>query len=249
MDLLRKYNHWKDRNQVFDIEMGSNVTKLTETLHRIKEAKNKVEELEMNIASKTTDEITNISSDIKSLLAGFSAVNGVDEQERRMINMQAVSLGKRFMSVINQHTVSEIKSKNNIKDTVKRQYLIVNPDASEKELNELKPQQLVFQEQMNQSLRKAIVNIQSRHQQILDIEKSVLELNGLFLDMSVLIEEQGVVIDRIDEHVGTGLDRLNEGEKEVVKAIVKQRKKRKRMMWCSAFFVVGIVVVVVVLVA
>ena len=80
-------------------------------------------------------------------------------------------------------------------------------------------------------------------------KKSVLQLNGLFLDMSVLIVEKGVVIDRIDEHVGTGLDRLNEGEKEVVKAIVKQRKKRKRMMWCSAFFVVGIVDVVVVLVA
>jgi len=44
-----------------------------------------------------------------------------------------------------------------------------------------------------------LVEINERHQQVKELEKSLLELHQMFLDMAVLIEQQGVQLDNIEK--------------------------------------------------
>ena len=58
---------------------------------------------------------------------------------------------------------------------------------------------------LKQSLCSQLVDtlreINERHQQVKELEKSLLELHQMFLDMAVLIEQQGVHLDNIENQV------------------------------------------------
>lgn len=48
-------------------------------------------------------------------------------------------------------------------------------------------------------INDTLAEIQERHGAVKELEKSVLELNQLFLDMAVLVEAQGEMLDNIEK--------------------------------------------------
>ena len=69
------------------------------------------------------------------------------------------------------------------------------------------PQPEIFTQQILQgpghaSARNALADIQEKHRDIMKLEASIAELHQLFLDMSVLVESQGELLDQI-EYTGT----------------------------------------------
>merc|ERR1711994_855430 len=63
-------------------------------------------------------------------------------------------------------------------------------------------------------------------QESLNIAKSVHELATLFQELSVLVVEQGSLLDRIDYNVEQTLDNLGKAKKEIDKANVHQKRSR-----------------------
>lgn len=49
--------------------------------------------------------------------------------------------------------------------------------------------------------KRALADVQARHQDIMKLEESVRELRDLFIEMAVLVENQGTMIDRIEYNV------------------------------------------------
>ena len=49
----------------------------------------------------------------------------------------------------------------------------------------------------------AMAEIQERHEAVKDLEKSLVDLHQIFLDMSVLVDAQGEMLDNIEQQVGT----------------------------------------------
>ena len=48
----------------------------------------------------------------------------------------------------------------------------------------------------------AMAEIQERHEAVKDLEKSLVDLYQIFLDMSVLVDAQGEMLDNIEQQVG-----------------------------------------------
>ena len=46
-----------------------------------------------------------------------------------------------------------------------------------------------------------MAEIQERHEAVKDLETSLLDLHQIFLDMSVLVEAQGEMLDNIEKQV------------------------------------------------
>merc|ERR1711879_574896 len=65
-----------------------------------------------------------------------------------------------------------------------------------------------------------------RTAEIIKISKSVSELAQIFRDLSVLIVEQGSVLDRIDYNVEQTLDRFKSSKKHIDKAAKYQEASR-----------------------
>ncbi len=47
-----------------------------------------------------------------------------------------------------------------------------------------------------------LAEIQERHRAVKDLEQGLLELHQIFLDMAVLVEAQGEMLDNIEKQVG-----------------------------------------------
>ncbi|KAI8340274.1 t-SNARE [Chlamydoabsidia padenii] len=85
--------------------------------------------------------------------------------------------------------------------------------------------------------------VQNRHDDIKKIEKTIVELHQLFMDMQMLVEQQGETINQIEEHAETTAAHLEEGNKFVSKAISSARATRHKK-WCC--FVICIILAVVI---
>ncbi|KAJ3346663.1 hypothetical protein HDU91_006980, partial [Kappamyces sp. JEL0680] len=77
--------------------------------------------------------------------------------------------------------------------------------------------------------KKALEDIQNKHREVMKIEKSILELQQLFMDMAVLVAAQGEVIDQIAVHIESAVNDTEAGVKDLKNAVEIQKRSRKKM--------------------
>jgi syntaxin 16 len=86
-----------------------------------------------------------------------------------------------------------------------------------------------------------------REAQIVQIAKSVNELAQMFKELSVLIVEQGSIIDRIDYNIEQAQIHVRDGVKEVQIAKKHQDKATGFSWFCIAALVIAIIVCIIIL--
>ncbi|KAG2263299.1 hypothetical protein Bca52824_070378 [Brassica carinata] len=105
--------------------------------------------------------------------------------------------------------------------------------------------QKAIQEQGRGRILDTINEIQERHDAVKDIEKSLNELHQVFLDMAVLVQNQGEQLDTIEDSLKRTNTIIRSGADQLVKARFYQKNTRK---WtCYAVLILIIIVVLVVL--
>lgn len=104
--------------------------------------------------------------------------------------------------------------------------------------------QKAIQEQGRGQILDTVAEIQERQNAVRDIEKKLLELHQVFLDMAVLVEAQGELLDNIETQLSKAVEHVNTGTAALQKAKQFQRGTRKCM--CIAMIVLLIVIVIIV---
>ncbi|KAF7063288.1 hypothetical protein CFC21_069814 [Triticum aestivum] len=102
------------------------------------------------------------------------------------------------------------------------------------------------QQQGRGQILDTLAEIQERHDAVRDLERKLLELQQIFLDMAVLVDAQGDMTDDIVTHVSKASDYIQQSLDALQKA--KKLQKNSRMCMCSAIIVLLLIVVIVVLV-
>ncbi|KAK9885233.1 hypothetical protein WA026_010736 [Henosepilachna vigintioctopunctata] len=87
--------------------------------------------------------------------------------------------------------------------------------------NQSTQQQLLYLEEEN--TRFAL----EREQEVTSIIKSIIEVNKIFKDLSIMVADQGTILDRIDYNIERTQIDVSEGFKQLQKANSYQRKNRK----------------------
>jgi len=105
--------------------------------------------------------------------------------------------------------------------------------------------QKAIQEQGRGQVLDTLAEIQERHDIVREIERKLLELQQVFLDMSVLVETQGDLLDNIESHVSNAVDHVQSGTTALQKA--KKLQKNTRKWTCIAIIILLIIVAVIVL--
>jgi syntaxin 1B/2/3 len=164
-----------------------------------------------------------------------SAPPGATETRMR-INMHG-TITRKFLSLMQEYEELQTKYKNKIRETVKRQMQIVNPEAKpeeiDKALDEGADASHIFADQIldarHQAAKDALSYIQNKHADILRIEESIMELHRLFQDMAILVETQSEIIDQIEYNVSVTNDAIIKGNDQLRKANKYQQSSRKKM--------------------
>lgn len=92
---------------------------------------------------------------------------------------------------------------------------------------------------------ETVVEIQDRHDAAKEIEKSLLELHQIFLDMAVMVEAQGEQMDDIEHHVMNAAQYVGDGTKNL--KIAKDHQKSSRRCLCIGITLLLLLILLVVI--
>eukprot|EP00775_Hariotina_reticulata_P007707 gene7707-7906_t len=93
-----------------------------------------------------------------------------------------------------------------------------------------------------------LAEIQERNRAVKDLEASLLELHQIFLDMAVLVEAQGEMLDNIEKQVMRSVEYVQSGTSALQDAKMLQKKTRKWMCCAIILLLLTAAVIVVVVV-
>jgi len=108
-----------------------------------------------------------------------------------------------------------------------------------------------FTKDQQDQLQRVIQNSDQRQKEILQIVKEVTALNQLWQDLSLLVVEQGSLLDRIDYNVEHAVRHMDEANSELTKASQHQKSYRSKLclfLLCILVFV-GVLAFIVKLLA
>ncbi|CAI9560643.1 unnamed protein product [Staurois parvus] len=150
------------------------------------------------------EEIKVLSKDIRGKLQKIE-VKDDDEEVRgsvhkRMKKTQHGVLCQQFIEVINQCNVIQTQYKESNVKRIKRQLQITGHNVTDEQFDEMleSGQSDVFTCNLlkdTQITKQALNEIESRHDEILKLEKSIVELHDMFMLLSMEVEAQGETID------------------------------------------------------
>eukprot|EP01066_Platyproteum_vivax_P011951 Platyproteum_vivax@DN5422_c0_g1_i1.p1 len=97
-----------------------------------------------------------------------------------------------------------------------------------------------------QELERIEVDVNTRTEEIDSVVQSVHDLHNIFKDLSMLVIDQGTILDRIDYNIDQVVTQTTQARTHVLKA--EEYQKNSRLTSCVAALVIGIVIMLVLLI-
>lgn len=210
---------------------------------------------------KDVDEVGKIARNIKQKLESLDADNvsnrkkpgcekGTSVDRSRMT--MTTTLKKKLKDRMSDFQTLRQMIQEEYREVVERRVFTVTGTKADEEtierLIETGDSEQIFQKAIQEQGRGRIMDtlaeIQERHDAVKDIEKKLLDLHQIFLDMAVLVESQGDMLDNIETQVSNAVDHVQSGTVALQKAKSLQRNSRKWM--CIAIIILLIIVAVIV---
>ncbi|KAL7137271.1 hypothetical protein ABFS83_10G080800 [Erythranthe nasuta] len=139
------------------------------------------------------------------------------------------------------------------RETVQRRYYTVtgeNPD--EKTLDRLIETgesetflQKAIQEQGRGEVMDTIMEIRERHDAVKEMEKNLIELHQVFMDMAVLVQSQGEQLDDIESQVNRANSFVRGGTQQL--EVARKHQKNTRKWACFGIVLVSVIILIIVL--
>jgi syntaxin 1B/2/3 len=241
-------------------QIDDNVNRISDlhsrSLNNMDEASQQQAQQQLASMSSETSRLTNaVKNKIRTLDSQTARLPNSGDKNVRKTQIGAQK--NRFKETIQRYQQVEQTYRKKYRDRAERQYKIVKPDASPEEvkaaIEDDSGQQIFSQALLNSNrygeARGALREVQSRHEDIKKIEKTLVELAQLFQEIDILITEQGEQIDVIDQHATAVETDMQAGLQATNKAVDSARKARKKRIICFIIIIVILIVIAVAVVA
>ncbi|KAI8799958.1 t-SNARE, partial [Cladochytrium replicatum] len=133
---------------------------------------------------------------------------------------------------------------------IERQVRIVNPDATEEEIESAVVFGNVFGQQLLSSQiasqRQILSDVQARQREIQQIDQSITELLTLFEEMQSMIDSQGEVVTNIETRVEKAAEDIVQSSSKLARA-VEHRRSSRRMAWIICGIVTFVIIIILIL--
>lgn len=216
--------------------------------------------LELNnsiILSKDDDIIKNVNS-IKSKIKLFNSelkkIKKLQEDEEfknfsNMINQRLNYYIKKISPLIQKFNQTQEKIRFENKKKVKN---LLNIDdqtvekviKSGKNINQLIQMQILTDNKPADIIENTYLNVNDKYNSILELESNITELNKMFIDLALLVDIQGEMLDSIEQNIKNSSEFVDEANKDLTQSIEYQIQIRKKQCACVLILLVVIGLVV-----
>ena len=172
-----------------------------------------------------------------------------DSAFKRMKNQQLGTLSTQLNISTNEYFKTQAEYMDKMKGRLRRQ-LSARGDGGvdDEKINSLLDQDTcnVFTDNYIMDVENAeqtLRDLEERHNDIINIEKSVTQVNQLFKDMNLLISTQGETLVSIEDNIERTNVHVEDGNKQLAQANVsRKRARRKKFCICGILLIVAAVV-------
>ncbi|KAL6585573.1 hypothetical protein OROMI_002217 [Orobanche minor] len=209
---------------------------------------------------KDVDEVGRIARLIKSKIEELDKENLANRQKPgcgkgsgvdRSRTLTTLALKKKFKDRMSDFQALRENIHQEYREVVERRvFTVTGTKADEKTIDtliETGDSEQIFQNAIRGrgQVMETLAEIQERHDAVRDLEKKLLDLQQIFMDMAVLVDAQGDMLDNIQSHVSSAVDHVQTGNTALQKAKSLQRNSRKWMCFAIIFLLVIVAIIVV----
>ncbi|XP_061756046.1 syntaxin-3-like isoform X1 [Nerophis ophidion] len=236
-------------NAAFMDEFFSQIEDIRTSIDKIDENVAEVKKLYSIILSaptsdqKTQEDLEAITNDIKKMannarnkLKTIERNLESEEQERvsadiRIRKSQHAVLSRKFVEVMTKYNEAQVDFRERSKGRIQRQLEITGKATTDEELEEMleSGNAAVFTAGIVDSgiSKQALSEIEARHKDIVRLESSIKELHDMFVDIAMLVENQGGMIDRIESNMDQSVGFVERAVADTKKAAKFQQEARR----------------------
>ncbi|XP_028170731.1 syntaxin-1A isoform X3 [Ostrinia furnacalis] len=170
----------------------------------------------------------------------------------RIRKTQHSTLSRKFVEVMTEYNRTQTDYRDRCKSRIQRQLEITGRATTDDELEEMLEQgnSAVFTQGIimeTQQAKQTLADIEARHADIIKLETSIRELHDMFMDMAMLVESQGELIDRVEHHVTQAAEYVDTGHHDIKLAYGWYQKARKKKIFIIICLSVTLVILIIVL--
>lgn len=191
-----------------------------------------------------------VRAKLKQLESGIEQLEQTNPMsaEFRIRKTQHSILSQNFVEVMTDYNKTQTDYRERCKARIQRQLEITGRSTTTEEVEEMleSGNPAIFTQGImtdTQQAKQTLADIEARHADIIKLESSIRELHDMFMDMAMLVESQGEMIDRIEFHVSGALEYVEEAVKDTKKAMEYQRKARRKQI-CIAICILIVLMII-----
>uniref|UniRef100_A0A9J7WZ01 Syntaxin-3 n=1 Tax=Cyprinus carpio carpio TaxID=630221 RepID=A0A9J7WZ01_CYPCA len=209
---------------------------------------------------KTQDDLEALTNDIKKMannarnkLKTIERNLEMEEVERvsadlRIRKSQHAVLSRKFVDVMTKYNEAQVDFREKSKGRIQRQLEITGKTTTDEELEEMLEggNTAVFTAGIVDSgiSKQALNEIEARHKDIVRLESSIKELHDMFVDIAMLVESQGGMIERIENNMDQSVGFVERAVADTKKAAKFQQEARRKKI---ILVVIGVVVLIIII--
>ncbi|XP_023930834.1 syntaxin [Lingula anatina] len=215
---------------------------------------------------KIKEELEELMADIKKtankVRAKLKVIDQNIEQEEhsnkssadlRIRKTQHATLSRKFVEVMNEYNACQVDYRDRCKARIQRQLEITGRSTTNDELEDMleSGNPAIFTQGIimeTEQAKRSLADIEARHNDIIKLENSIKELHDMFMDMAMLVEQQGEMIDRIEYNVDQSVDYIETAKQDTKKAVKYQSKARRKkflLIICCAVLLLVIIFIII----
>lgn len=175
---------------------------------------------------------------MSALIKELEGEHGTLEPTTRIAQTQYQYLSSTLQEAMFSYNDAEMSHREACKQQIQRQMEVVGKEVSTDELEEMmeRGELNVFCPQVEgKTARSALLQIESRHKELLELEKRIQGIQELFLDVAVLTEKQGAAVDNIQTNVQNSEVIIQDGLIQLDNAVKSDKKNPLRNLFCCCF--------------
>lgn len=175
---------------------------------------------------------------MNNLRGELEAERGSSDPTARIARTQYQCLTSALREVMFSYNDAELSHREACKRQIQRQMEVVGREVSTEELEEVMEsgEFNVFCPQVEgKTARSALVQIESRHRELMELEKRIEGIQELFLDVAVLTGEQGAAVNNIQKNVQNTEVITQEAIAQLERAKTSDKNNPFKKMFCGCF--------------
>uniref|UniRef100_A0A1I7YN75 t-SNARE coiled-coil homology domain-containing protein n=1 Tax=Steinernema glaseri TaxID=37863 RepID=A0A1I7YN75_9BILA len=215
--------------------------------------KDELENLIATIKLKTNElrpHLKNLELEIRNDEAGATS-DYLSGAEIRIRREQCNHLKKKLRIMIDMFNDTQIEYKQRVSKRVKRQLDLAGEQLTEAEVKEMLDSKSseVFYRQVNPlsvAGRIALEDATARHQEIIELERNIAQLNEMFVDVYELVHSQGEMVDRINTNVEAARDYTGDANVRIKKALMHKKSAHRKKIYCIILVICVLLILIAV---